>query len=94
MVRDAQYSTDARPSNRQVALARAAWVALYLFVLVIFSIGQWFLFHELQLPCGGANCLDDTFYLTASEIAELGGRLSIEPRASGGTQVRAWLPLS
>jgi signal transduction histidine kinase len=25
--------------------------------------------------------------------AELGGRLAIEPRAGGGTQVRAWLPL-
>jgi signal transduction histidine kinase len=25
--------------------------------------------------------------------AELGGRLAIEPRDGGGTQVRAWLPL-
>jgi signal transduction histidine kinase len=55
-------------------LGRAAWLILCLLTLVAFSIGQWFLFRELQLPCGGAICQDDTFYLTASEIADLQAR--------------------
>ena len=71
MIRDADYSTEARMPTRRVALARAAWLALCLFILIIFSIGQWFLWRELQLPCDSPICRDDTFYLTASEIAEL-----------------------
>jgi signal transduction histidine kinase len=74
MIGDAQFSSNVRLPNRWVSLGRAAWLILCLLTLIAFSIGQWFLFRELQLPCGGAICQDDTFYLSASEIADLQAR--------------------
>jgi hypothetical protein len=71
VIRDAQLASDARPSYRRLALVRAAWLALCLLILAAFSIGQWFLYAELQLPCGGAACAADPFYLTAGEIADM-----------------------
>jgi signal transduction histidine kinase len=79
-------ATKSRLTRRGLALARAAWLVFCLLIAVAFGIGQWLLYAELQLPCGGVPCTTDQFYLTASEIATLRAN-GYDPSVYAGAQV-------
>lgn len=59
-----------RLTDHQLHMARALWLALAALILVLFSIGQWFLYTELQQPCVAVNC-SDLQQLTPQQIAQL-----------------------
>jgi signal transduction histidine kinase len=71
MIRDAQLTSETRLNNKGWALWRLSWLATLALIVALFVAGQWFLYQELQLPCGGVACQGDDFYLTASEIADM-----------------------
>ncbi|MFN8500387.1 sensor histidine kinase [Kouleothrix sp.] len=66
--------TPAPPHDRRWLLARMGWLALCAAMAALFAFGQRYLYAELLLPCAGPACWNDTFYLTAGEIAGLRAR--------------------
>jgi len=71
MIRDSRLERDMRLTSQRWVLWRLGWLATNALIVTLFVVGQWFLYLELQLPCGGVICRGDDFYLTASEITEM-----------------------
>lgn len=60
-------------TQRQLVIARAGLIAMSALLIALFIVIEWFLYAELQQPCG-VGCFDDGFYLTPSDIITLKAR--------------------
>src|SRR5919202_389215 len=65
---------DSRAADHASRLVRLAWLITTALVLVTFVVNLCFLYAELLRPCQGVACGDDSFHLTAAEMADLHAR--------------------